>query len=153
VTDISDNKLIAIYYPKEKLFVSTNGEKITTSQCLRANEQFKLIKSNDYWCFQSNNYAKSYISLNNSTCTINDKQGYTISTNNICSDNEKFEIIKRADIGEEYFSIRSVKYNLFLHIENYIRSFEASGNKGIVYGDIDSNSFFVFMNATQGDVI
>ena len=59
LTEISENMILALFSSKEKLYISTTGEKITTSTTLRANEQFKLIKSNDYWCFESNNYENT----------------------------------------------------------------------------------------------
>ena len=42
--EISDNSLVAIYHRKEKLYISSDGSGVTTSQSLRANEQFMLVK-------------------------------------------------------------------------------------------------------------
>ena len=150
ISNLSDNILIGIFNVDEKLYVSTNGTTISTSSQLRANEQFILKRSQNFWCFESNNYMGKYISLN-----ISSLKNVSISCE--CGENEQFDIINRVDIGKEYYAIRSVKYDVYITIERNETLYEAMEDNGNVNAqNLVFNTtvvLFQFMNATKGDVM
>jgi hypothetical protein len=150
LTELSDNMLVSIYIRKENFYISRHNTEVRTSQALRANEQFRLIKSNNFWCFEHNN---NYISIDATTCPIEDRENCAnVKMSNECGENEQFEIINKADVGKEFFTIRNVKHDLYLSIKELMQSLEAIGNRGIVIAQSEP-MMFEFMNATLGHVI
>lgn len=159
--ELTDNMIAAFYFPKLKLYLSTDGTRIRTSHTLRSNEQFKLIKSDNSWCLESNNYKSSFISLDKSACV--DENDYStncviVTIKNSCTtDNERFEIIKREEIGKEIFIIKSFQYDLYLSIEKSLVSIEGSGAKSEVnlvpMPNNVNDIIFQLNNGMQGDIM